>query len=377
MKSTITVLKDSLYPEYQVDFPIAVLYNKTEQLIKGEVKDRIADEGVVLCAKTIIDALNTLGCQVVDLPFDQDIESILAPYPPNKWVVFNLGEGMAGKIFEEARIAWVLEVMGYAFTGSSGAAIARSLNKGLAKSLIQTAGLKTPEWWLYTSPDEITREEADNLPFPLIVKPLAEDGSIGLDGSVVVHTPDGLRDRVAYLTEAYLQAALAERFIVGRELNVALLGNPPEVLPISEIDFSDFSDPYTQIVSFDAKWEEESFAYTHTPSICPAPLSPGVESRVKRAARKAWDVIGCSGYARVDMRLDERNTPYIIEVNCNPDISTNAGFHVAARAAGYSYKKLILHILNHAWRRSDDYRQSSSKRKRSTNKQHIRKDNGL
>jgi D-alanine-D-alanine ligase len=356
---------------------VAVLYNKTKQLIKGEAKDLIADEGVVVCAQTIIDALKALDCKVVDLPFNKDVESVLAVYPPNEWVVFNLGEGMAGKIFEEARIAWALEVMGYVFTGNSGDAIARSLNKALAKSMLQAAGLKTPAWWLFSSPDEVTRKETDRIPFPLIVKPVAEDGSIGLDGSVVVHTPEALRERVAYLTKAYSQSALAERFIVGRELNVALLGDPPEVLPIAEIDFSDFSDPFEQIVSFDAKWKEDSFEYNHTPSICPAKLSPALAAKIRQTAIRAWNVIGCSGYARVDMRLDARNTPYIVEVNCNPDISTNAGFHIAARTAGYSYKKMIIHILKNAWRRSDDYRQSGTNRKRFTNIHHFRKNNGV
>lgn len=357
----ITSDQMSMNSKYQLGYPVIVLYNKSEQLIKGEERDKVADQGVVLCARTIISALHAMGDEVIDLPFDQDVESVLAPYPADKYVVFNLGEGMAGKLFEEARIAWALEAMGYSFTGNSGDALALSLNKARAKSVLRAAGLKTPDWWLFSSPNEIDLEDTHKFPFPLIVKPLAEGGSIGLDGSAVVRSVETLRERVAYITEKYCQSALAERFVIGRELNVALLGDPPKVLPIAEIDFSDFSDPCEKIVSFDAKWTEESFEYNHTPAICPAELPANIENRVRRAALKAWDAIGCSGYVRVDIRLDNRNTPYILEVNCNPDISTNAGFHQTARKAGYNYKSMIFDIIQNARRRSDDYRQSSTK----------------
>jgi len=355
-------LRTLISPEILLDQPVVVLYNQTDELIKGESRDLIADEGVVFCAKSVIAALQSEGFQVVDLPYNREIELVLADFPPDRYTIFNLGEGLAGKILEEARIAWALEVMGYTFTGNGGDAIAKSTNKAYTKYLLQQAGLNTPQWWVFSNPEEVATLKPNAISFPLIVKPIAEDGSIGLNGSSVVHDLDELQQRVDYIIGQYRQAALAERFIVGRELNVALIGNPPEVLPIAEIDFSEFSDPYEQIVSFDAKWNEDSFEYHHTPSVCPAPLSPALTDTIKAMAIKVWNVIGCSGYARVDLRLDEHNVPYIVEVNCNPDISPNAGFHVTARAAGFTYKTMITHILKNAWRRSNAYRQYSPKR---------------
>lgn len=357
-----------------VDQPVIVLYNKTDELIKGESSDLIADEGVVFCAKSVISALEAQEIQVIDLPYDRDIELVLADFPPDQYTIFNLGEGLAGKILEEARIAWTLEIMGYKFTGNSGDAIAKTTNKAYTKSLLVQAGLYTPEWWVFANSAEVEAVRPKEITFPLIVKPIAEDGSIGLNGSAVVHNLDELQDRVAYIVERYRQAALAERFIVGRELNVALLGNPPEVLPIAEIDFSEFSDPYEQIVSFDAKWNEDSFEYHNTPSICPAKLPPTLEETIKKMALKAWKVLGCSGYARVDMRLDESNRPYIVEVNCNPDISPNAGFHTTARAAGFTYKSMITRILNNSWRRSNAYRQYRTEKPRTIYSKNIRED---
>ena len=360
-----------------LDQPVIVLYNKTDELIKGEASDLIADEGVVFCAKSVISALEAQEIQVIDLPYDRDIELVLADFPPDQYTIFNLGEGLAGKILEEARIAWALEIMGYRFTGNGGDAIAKTTNKAYTKSLLVEAGLDTPEWWVFSNAADVESVGLKEITFPLIVKPIAEDGSIGLNGSAVVHNLDELQDRVRYIVERYRQAALAERFIIGRELNIALLGNPPKVLPIAEIDFSEFSDPFEQIVSFDAKWNEDSFEYHNTPSICPANLPPALAETIRKMALRTWNALGCSGYARVDMRLDEHNTPYIVEVNCNPDISPNAGFHTTARAAGFTYKTMITQILNNAWRRSNAYRQYRTEKPRTLYTKHIRENKSL
>ena len=174
---------------------------------------------------------------------------------------------------------------------------------------------------------------------------MAEDASQGIGPEAVVHDLGGLRARVGYILERYRQAALAEQFIAGREFNVSLWGDPPEVLPLAEIDFSAFSDPEERIVSFAAKWEEESFEYRNTPVLCPAPVDAGLGARIAAVARRAWQAIGCRGYARVDMRVDGAGTPYVIEVNCNPDISPDAGFFRAVRTAGYTYQDMALRIL--------------------------------
>ncbi len=330
---------------------VAVLYNASENLVKGEPKDLLAEQGVIACAQAIADALRKTGHKVAQVPIRSDVESALAPYPPTQWDVFNLGEGLEGRLFEEARIAWLLDAMGYCFTGSDGDAIARSVHKAQTKRLLAASGVDTPSWWLFRHPDQIATFAAE-LPFPLIVKPVAEDASIGVGPEAVVHTPEALRARVTYVLERYRQAALAEAFVAGREFNVALWGDPPRVLPLAEIDFSTFPDPYTRIVSFAAKWEVDSFEYNHTPVLCPAPTEPTLSARITNTAQQAWAAIGCRGYGRVDMRLSEDGTPYVVEVNCNPDLSPDAGFYRAAAAAGYSYQDMANHILDLARRQS-------------------------
>jgi D-alanine-D-alanine ligase len=333
---------------------VAVLYNASGGLIKGEPKDHLAEQGVTLCASAVSEALRGVGYRVAQVPVHTDVELALVPYPPTEWLIFNLGEGLEGRLFEEPRIVWALEAMGYCFTGSGGYAIARSVHKAQAKVLLAREGVATPPWRLFRHPDEVG-PGAENLPFPLIVKPVAEDASIGIGPSAVVNGVSALRERVAYVVERYRQAALAETFIAGREFNVSLWGDPPQVLPLAEIDFSAFEDPYERIVSFAAKWEEASFEYQHTPVVCPAAVSDGLTKRIRGVARRAWRTIGCQGYARVDMRLGDDEVPYVVEVNCNPDLSPEAGFHRAAHAAGYRYQDMVLHIVDIARRQYGAY----------------------
>ncbi|MDY7079851.1 MAG: D-alanine--D-alanine ligase [Chloroflexota bacterium] len=343
---------------------VVVLYNASEKLVKGEPRDMLAEQGVVACAQAITGALGAAGYRIAQVPVSDGVELALAPYPPTRWQVCNLGEGLEGRLFEEARIAWALEAMGYRFTGSGGDAIARSLHKAQAKILLAANGASTPPWWLFRHPDEVEELAAD-LPFPLIVKPVAEDASVGVGPDAVVHATSALRDRVAYVVECYRQAALAEVFVDGREFNIALWGDPPLVLPLAEIDFSAFEDPCARIVSFAAKWEVGSFEYHHTPALCPAPVDTRLGNRIADAARRAWTAIGCWGYARVDIRVSNEGTPYVVEVNCNPDLSPDAGFYRAARAAGHSYESMVVHILETARSPSDAYDRASLKRRRS------------
>lgn len=356
-------LDEALAPELDreaLSRPVAVLYNAYDELIKGEPQDLIADQGVELCARAVVESLEQLGLEVVPLPFKETVEQVLYAFPPQEYTIFNFAEGMSGRLFEEARIAWTLESMGYAFTGSDGHAIALSTNKARAKKMFQDAGLATPDWWVIRHPDELVSLDQDDFPFPLIVKPVAEDGSIGLSSASVVKDMRGLKERLAFVVEHYRQSALVERFIDGREINVALWGIDPHVLAVAEIDFVGYEDPLSRIVSFDAKWQDSSYAFHNTPARIPADLTPRQSHAIHTAARHAWRLLGCMGYARVDIRLDREDVPYIIEVNCNPDISPGAGFAHAAQAVGYTYTGMVRKILMFSRRRTDVYRTGSA-----------------
>lgn len=325
---------------------VLVLYNSGDRLIKGDPRDLLAEQAVIACARAVSSALDEAGFHVEELALSGDLEPTLRTFPPHEWTVFNLAEGLNGKLFEEARIAWALDAMGYPFTGSNGEALARSTNKARAKALFRQGGVRTPGGWVVGSLSDVDALQRNGLGFPVIVKPIAEDASLGISQKAVVRECTGLKDQIDYILSSYCQAALIEEFIPGREFNVALWGNPVDVLPLAEIDFSDFEDPLSRIVAFDAKWEESSFAYHHTPAICPARVDQPTARRITAAALRAWEVIGCRGYARVDLRVREDGTPFVIEVNCNPDISPDVGFHNTVKAAGLSYRDMVVRILD-------------------------------
>ncbi|MGC8827841.1 MAG: D-alanine--D-alanine ligase family protein, partial [Anaerolineae bacterium] len=301
------------------------------------------------CALAVEEALRSKGYRTAVVPLRGEIEDLAREYPPTDWVVFNLVDGGEGRLFEEARVAWALEAMGYCFTGARGDALALTTHKGRTKSLLARHGIPTPAWRIVQHEDEL-RDDVDlGIGYPVIVKPMAEDGSVGVEYPAVVHSLAEVRRRVAYIRQTYCQSALVEAFIAGREFNVALWGEPPELLPLAEIDFSAFPDPCQHIVSYAAKWEEQSFEYQHTPAVFRSALDDELRSAISSVAVAVWEIIGCQGYARVDMRVSEEGMSYVIEVNCNPDIAPDAGFFRAAAQAGLSYADMVEHILAIAW----------------------------
>jgi len=334
---------------------VVVLYNQSSCLIKGEQKDILADQGVVDCAMAAADALISQGIQTRLAPIQDDPEVVLADFNPDDWLIFNLAEGLGGRIMEEARIAWLLELKGYFFTGSCGRTLALTTNKALTKYYLAKSGLTTPRWWLFHTTAGISLEQ--RFPFPLFVKPNAEDASLGIGNDSVVFNISSLRERVDYVLNRYKQSALVEEFIPGREFNISAWGDPPELLPLAEIDFREIHGPSEmRIVNYDAKWQDDSYEFHHTPAICPAVVSPVLHKRLSRAAITALKCTGVSTYARVDMRLSENGDPFILEINCNPDISPKAGFSNTVESAGFSYQEMILKIISLARRHSDEYR---------------------
>ncbi len=194
------------------------------------------------------------------------------------------------------------------------------------------------------------------MPPPWILKPAYEDASLGLDGDAVCATRAAALTRAAELLRRFPgQPLVVERYLPGRELNVSLLaapagaGAPPMVLPVAEIEFVDYPPGMPRIVGYEAKWQPESFAYTHTVRRFPreddaAPLL----AEARRLALAAWRACGLSGYGRVDLRLDERGVPHVLEVNANPCLAADAGFMAATEQAGLSAAEVISRILEDA-----------------------------
>jgi D-alanine-D-alanine ligase len=239
----------------------------------------------------------------------------------------------------------LLELLDIPYTGSDPAALSVSLDKAVAKRMVRTHGILTPDYLvLHTGKERLPRE----LGFPLLVKPVAEGTSKGVTRKSIVRNEDELRETAREMIAKYRQPALAEQYIAGREFTVGLLGERrPRVLPPMEIVFLDASDP-TPIYSFDMKqdWSKE-IRYD-----VPAKVSERELDRLEKAARETFAALGCRDVARIDFRMDAEGRVFFIE--CNPLPGLTPGWSdlvLIAQAAGIEYRALIGEILSFAIRR--------------------------
>jgi D-alanine-D-alanine ligase len=313
---------------------VLILYNDVQSVEKGEAKDLVSAQGVAIAARAVEEALRP-SHEVACLPVAFEPSEVLAAYDPGEWVVFNLLEGLGNRADLEPEAVAILEGLGFRHTGSGPDTMALCLDKASTKTLLETRGIPTP---VFQVCDQSDVEFA--VPLPAIVKPVAEDASLGIDDDAVVTTEDDLRRRVEYVVRTYREPALVEEFVEGREFNVALWGNgKAECLPLAEI-----GEPLRRICSYAAKWDPERDEYYLTPVVCPADVDAGLAGRIRAIAVAAYEAAGCRGYARVDMRVRGRQ-PYVLEINPNPDISPDAGFPRAALAGGHPYPQMVERIL--------------------------------
>lgn len=299
------------------------------------------------CVRRLHEGLQAHGLIVHPVEIRRDVLDPLSGYDPGEWVVFNWCEALEGDPYAEPRVARALESAGFLYTGSGPWALTVAGNKALMKAFLTLNGIPTPPWRVCHRLQDVEGWRD----FPAIVKPIREHGSVGITPEAVVTSPSALRARVEYVLEMLRQPALVEVFIPGRELNVSLWGNgDPEPLPISEIFFDGLPEE-ERIVDQWAKWERGSERYRRTIPQVPAPLDEWTEAEVVHVATLAYRALRVRDYGRVDIRLTSDGTPYVIDVNPNPDLSPDAGFVRSAAAAGYDYGRMAAHILRIAWAR--------------------------
>ncbi|NUN71333.1 MAG: ATP-grasp domain-containing protein [Bacteroidetes bacterium] len=316
---------------------------------KAEGRVDLSEVGVIEEKEDIQTALRDCGYETSIFNMSDDLDRFLAylkAMQPD--VIFNMVESLGDNAIHEMHVAGIYELLGIAYTGSGPWTLGTCLNKARTKEIMQFNGIPTARFRLVESADELN-ERSLGLSFPIIVKPSAEDASVGIDNKSIVNDFAALKERTAFIIHKFQEAALIEEYIEGRELNVAILGNDPaEVLPISEIDFSGLPDGYPKIVTYDAKWMDGTAEYVGTKGVCPADLPAEVEREVKEAALRAYKLMECRDYARVDIRLSKQMKPFVLEVNPNPDLSSDAGFFRSIRTSGLTYAEGIAKIVGFA-----------------------------
>jgi len=327
---------------------VGILFNHPVKPSRGEGIDYIAEAEVEEEAEAVREALEKLGIKYQMISFEMDIGLLikfLKRYKPD--VVINLCEGAFGDSSQEMNVPAVLELLKIPYTGSPPLTLGLCQNKELSKKILKANRLPTPDFTVLRKPDEWNNE----IKFPLFVKPLREDGSLGISKKSYVQNNTELKAQVKYITTIYKQPALVEEYIAGRELNIAILGNkPPMVLPISEIIFKSENEP--KIVCYSSKWIKESDEYKKTNPVCPTSLKPSVKDKIEKIAIEAYNALHCRDYARIDIRL-RKNLPFILEVNPNPDVSPDAGFSRSLLAAGILYEEFVEKIIQLAIQRCE------------------------
>jgi D-alanine-D-alanine ligase len=331
---------------------VAVLYNVSDRLQKGEEKDILAEDAILEEIGAVEEAVRSLGHQYFVMAVRDEILTVihwLNEIHPD--VVFNLCESVYGNTCWEMNIPALLDLFRIPYTGSSSLTLGLCQDKGKVKDILLSQGILTPRYKIF---DRGVGPIKGNI-FPIIVKPLHEDGSLGISKESVVFDVETLSRQIQYVIEKYDQPALVEEFIDGRELNVGLVETNGKVgvLPISEIDYSEFPEGVPKICGYEAKWMTESIEYQKSKPICPAPLEWVMKKRVEHIAVKVFKLFGCRDYARVDIRIDRDGEIYVLEVNPNPDISPQSGMTRAIKVKGLTYQEFIGGLLERALRRKD------------------------
>lgn len=303
------------------------------------------EQDTLIAAEAVAAALQSRGHSVSQRAFVKNpaaFGDLLSREAPE--IIFNLVEGVDG-LGQLAPIApRLLEEMGFAFTGACAAAMDLTNDKPLTKRCLRDAGLATPDW-----SEPPCWDGLDGGAY--IVKSAAEDASLGLDDGCVVTGADAVRRRAADCAARHGGRWFAERFVEGREFNIAVLQGAagPLIFPMAEMRFESWPANKPRIVGYDAKWDEQSSASLRTVRAFGVETTePRLAEKLRAACEQVWALFDLSGFVRVDFRVTAAGEPLILEINTNPCISPDAGFAAAAAEAGLSYESLIARIVEAA-----------------------------
>ncbi len=306
----------------------------------------VSQEGEPNTEFHVVSTLRELGYDVSILGVDGDTAAVvggLRAQAPD--LVFNLTEEFRGDRRHDQNLAALLELLGLSFTGSGATGLTLCRSKSLCKQLLNFHHIRVPEFMVI--PPCKTLRIPSALRFPLVVKPVYEDGSVGISNGSLVRTPAALRERAVMVHERWRQPAIAEEYIEGRELYVSVLGNGRRmVLPPREIFLGNEGDGpvmATYRVKWDPAYQEKwniRFGF--------AELDDSLMSRLTRICKRACRHLHVRDYGRIDVRITPDGRIYVLEVNPNPDIAYGEEVAESAERAGIAYPGLLRKIVSMA-----------------------------
>jgi D-alanine-D-alanine ligase len=281
---------------------------------------------------------------VIRLEARDDFPELLRAERPD--IVFNIAEGLRGPN-REAHVPAICEFYGIPYSGSDPFTLALCLDKARTKEVLRANGVPTAEWALARGAGDVERIAARGWSYPLFAKPVHEGSSKGITERNVAADPDALRAIVAELLERYDQPVLVETFLPGAEFTCGVLGNGPEarVLPIVGMNFDSLPVGALPIYGFEAKWLWDRPENPLDIFSCPARIPAELRAEIEDVVLRAYSVLGCRDWSRIDVRLDAAGRANVVEANplpgILPDPADNSCLPKAARAAGLDYDALI------------------------------------
>ena len=294
----------------------------------------------------VVTALGEMGHAVLKLGARDELTPIRAAiveWKPD--IVFNLLEEFRGQAVYDQNMVGYLELLGMPYTGCNPGGLLLARDKALSKELLTYHRIRVPDFAVFAMERKVRRPR--RLTFPLIIKSVNEDASLGISQASVVHDDEKLAERVRFIHDHLKTHAIAEQFIAGRDIYVGVLGNHRlTVLPAQELVFKKAPEEAVFIATAKAKHD---VAYQEKWGIDILPvhgLADDVKANLERSSKRIYRVLRLSGYARIDFRLDDSGRIYFLEANANPEIARYEEFASAAATAGVSYESLLRRILN-------------------------------
>jgi D-alanine-D-alanine ligase len=294
----------------------------------------------------VVSTLRKLGHDVKPLGVKSDLgvlRSAIEDWKPH--IAFNLLEEFDGVAVYDQNVVSYLELLHVPYTGCNPRGLMLARDKVLSKKLFSFHRIPFPDFMVV--PQGRTVKRPKWLAFPLIVKSVTEEASLGISQASIVQDDDKLKERVEFIHESVGTGALIERYIEGRELYVGVMGNGHvHVLPVWELVMDKLPDDARRIATERVKWSRTYQDKYGIRSGEARNLPEGKSEEIQHLAKRVYRALGLSGYARIDVRMDGEGNVYVLEANPNPQIAHDEDFSDSAEKAGYTYKDLLQELLN-------------------------------
>jgi D-alanine-D-alanine ligase len=294
----------------------------------------------------VVSTLTAMGHEVRPLAIHDDLGELRRA--SEEWkphISFNLLEGFDDITIFDQNVVSHLELLKLSYTGCNPRGLLLARDKSLSKKLLAYHRIHVPEFEVFRIGRPIRRPK--RLTFPLMVKSLTQEASIGISQASVVDSDEKFKERVAFIHESIGTAAIVEQYIEGRELYVGILGNQAlQALPVWELFFKNMPEGAKRIATDRVKWSvkyQKKYGIDSGPAL---DLPEAKNNEIQHLCKRAYRALELSGYARIDLRLDEAGNVWVLEANPNPQIARGEDFAASAEKQGVSYEALLQRIIN-------------------------------